>query len=163
MTDNVKAFLAMLAYSEGTSREPDPYAVCFGFKHVVRSFADHPAITGEWMGERLPDAMCRAAGRAPGCVSTAAGRYQMIKPTWSGIKNRLRLPDFSPDSQDRAAEYLIEQRGALGDVVAGRLQTAIAKCRVEWASLPGAGVGQPERRITDLIAAFTKAGGVLAS
>lgn len=160
--ENQRAFLAMISHSEGTDRAPDPYRVCYAYKHTIASFADHPAETGEWTGERLPDAMCRAAGKPAGCVSTAAGRYQLIRPTWRGVKQRLRLPDFSPDSQDRAALYLITNRGALEDVHAGRLQTAIAKCRQEWASLPGAGWGQPERRINDLVAAFMQAGGTVA-
>jgi muramidase (phage lysozyme) len=160
--ENQRAFLAMISHSEGTDRAPDPYRVCYAFGHTIVSFADHPSETGEWMGEKLPDAMCRAAGYSAGCVSTAAGKYQLIRPTWRGVKKRLRLPDFSPDSQDRAALYLITNAGALEDVHAGRLQTAIAKCRKEWASLPGAGWGQPERRITELVAAFTKAGGVVA-
>jgi muramidase (phage lysozyme) len=156
---NQRAFLALIAFAEGTDREPEPYRVCYGYRHAIISLADHPAVTGEWRGERLPEAMCRGAGLSPGCVSTAAGRYQLIKPTWLGIKKRLRLPDFEPESQDRAALYLVEQRGALEDVHAGRIQTAISKCRPEWASLPGAGYGQPERRIGALVAAYEKAGG----
>lgn len=159
---NQRAFLALIAFSEGTDREADPYRVCYGYSHVIASLADHPAVTGEWMGKRLPDAMCAGAGMAPGCVSTAAGRYQLIRPTWVGVKKRLRLVDFGADSQDRAALYLVANRGALEDVHAGRLQTALTKCRPEWASLPGAGYGQPERRITALVAAFERAGGVVA-
>jgi muramidase (phage lysozyme) len=156
---NQRAFLALIAFAEGTDREPDPYRVCYGYKHTIESLRDHPALTGEWKGERLPEAMCRGAGLGPGCVSTAAGRYQLIRSTWAGIRQRLRLPDFEADSQDRAALYLIDQRGALEDVHAGRIQTAISKCRPEWASLPGAGYGQPERRVASLVAAFEKAGG----
>lgn len=159
---NTEAFLSLIAYAEGTDREADAYRVCFGYRHTIKNLDEHPAVSGEWGGEKLPDALCLRAGKAPGCVSTAAGRYQIIRPTWNGIKKRLRLPDFSPSSQDRAALYLITNRGALEDVHAGRVQTAISKCRSEWASLPGAGYGQPERRITSLLAAFTGAGGVLA-
>lgn len=160
---NIPAFLDMLSASEGTnSAGLDPYRVCYGYRHAIESFADHPAVTGEWRGEKLPDAMCAAAGRGPGCVSTAAGRYQLIKPTWLACKRALGLPDFSPDSQDRAAVYLIRQRGALDDVQAGRIADAIVKCRREWASLPGAGYGQGERTMTALLDAFTTAGGNLA-
>ena len=153
--------LTLIAFAEGTDRAPDPYRVCYGYRHTIVCLADHPAITGEWRGERLPDAMCRGAGLSPGCVSTAAGRYQLIRSTWSGIMKRLRLPDFGAESQDQAALYLIDQRGALADVHAGRVQTAIAKCRPEWASLPGAGYGQPERRISALMDAFQRAGGTV--
>lgn len=159
---NIAAFLSMIAYAEGTDREPDPYAVCYGYRHRVRDFADHPAVTGEWEGERLPDDMCRAAGFGPGCVSTAAGRYQITKPTWLRAKRALSLGDFSPESQDAAAVWLIRQRGALDHVEAGRIGEAVALVRQEWASLPGAGWGQPERRLTALLDAYTSAGGYVA-
>lgn len=160
--DNVGAFLAMIASAEGTDRGADPYRVCYGYRHTIVSMADHPAVTGEWKGEKLPDAMCRGAGLAPGCVSTAAGRYQLIKPTWLSCKRALGLTDFSPASQDAAAVYLIRQRGALDHVKAGRIGEAVTACRREWASLPGAGYAQPERRLAGLLDAFTAAGGVLA-
>jgi lysozyme len=166
--ENQRAFLALIEYSEGTGRNPhtgqkvDAYRTCYGYKHTIQSFEDHPAVTREWSGEVLPEALCIKAGIGPRCRSTAAGRYQFIRNTWLGIKSRLRLPDFSPDHQDRAALYLIANRGALEDVHAGRVGDAISKCRAEWASLPGAGYGQPERRISDLVAVFKGAGGVMA-
>jgi muramidase (phage lysozyme) len=159
---NVIAFLSMIAYSEGTDRAADPYRVTYGYRYTIKSLSDHPAVTGEWRGERLPDAVCSAAGYGPGCVSTAAGRYQLIRPTWLACKRALGLQDFSPDSQDAAAVYLIRQRGALDHVKAGRIGEAVAACRQEWASLPGAGYGQPERRLAGLVDAFRGAGGVLA-
>lgn len=160
---NTAAFLSLIEFSEGTSAGGrDPYRTCYAYAHTIASFADHPAVTGEWRGERLPDEMCRRAGFGAGCVSTAAGRHQLIKGTWLRAKRALALPDFSPASQDAAAVWLISQRGAIDDVRAGRIADAIAKCRAEWASLPGAGYGQPERRITALLDAYTSAGGVLA-
>lgn len=160
---NVRAFLTAIAWAEGTEKTPDPYRVCFGYRHTVQGFADHPANTGEWGGEKLTDQQCTGAGEKPGCVSTAAGRYQMRRATWNAAKRALSLPDFSPDSQDQAAVWLIDQRGALDDVKAGNLQTAIYKCRREWASLPGAGyAGQPTRRQDDVVAVFERAGGVVA-
>lgn len=159
---NVAAFLSMIASSEGTDRAADPYRVCFGYQHTIADLRDHPAITGEWKGEKLPDATCQGAGMRPGCVSTAAGRYQIIKPTWAACARALGLSDFTPASQDAAALYLVKQRGALDDVQGGRVADAIGKCRREWASLPGAGYGQPERRLTALLDTFTNAGGNLA-
>lgn len=159
---NVAAFLSMIAYAEGTDRGADPYRVCYGYRHTIADLRDHPAVTGEWRGEKLPDVICAGAGMSPGCVSTAAGRYQLIRPTWLACKRALGLPDFAPDSQDRAAVYLIRQRGALDDVKAGRIADAIAKVAKEWASLPGANYGQPERPLAGLSDAFTDAGGVIA-
>lgn len=159
---NESAFLALIRFAEGTDKEPDPYRVCYGYRHTIRSLAEHPSISGEWRGEKLPDAICRNAGLKPGCVSTAAGAYQLIRPTWTGVRNRLRLPDFEAGSQDRAALYLIANCGALEDVHHGRVQTAIAKCAREWASLPGNTAGQPQRKTEQLLAAFEGAGGHLA-
>jgi len=156
---NTAAFLALIEYSEGTSQGGrDPYRTCYGYRHTIASFADHPAVTGEWAGESIASLGASYAGK----VSTAAGRHQIIKPTWLDAKRAMGLPDFSPDSQDKAAVYLIKKRGALGDVEAGRVADAIDKCRLEWASLPGAGYGQPERKLAALIDAYTNAGGALA-
>jgi muramidase (phage lysozyme) len=159
---NQDAFLGLIAYAEGTDKAPDPYRVCYAYKHTIVDLAEHPAVSGEWGGEKLPDEMCRNAGHQPGCVSTAAGKYQLIRPTWRGIKQRLRLPDFGPESQDRAALYLIANCGALEDIHHGRVQTAVAKCSREWASLPGNLAKQPQRRKDDLLAAFERGGGILA-
>lgn len=164
---NVKAFLTLIAWAEGTEREPDPYRVCYSYRHTIRDLSEHPAVvrpdgSREWAGERLSDAMCRGAGLNPGCVSTAAGRYQMIRATWLGAKRALRLPDFGPASQDAAAVYLIESRRALEAVRDGRIVEAIRLCRQEWASLPGNSAGQPQRRTDELLAQFERAGGNLA-
>lgn len=159
---NVRAFLSMIAAAEGTNRGADPYRVCYGYRYTIKSLSDHPAVTGEWRGEKLPDAVCSAAGYGPGCVSTAAGRYQLIRPTWLACKRALGLADFSPASQDAAAVYLIGQRRAIDAVKAGRIAEAVQLCRREWASLPGAGYGQPERRLSALLESFTVNGGVLA-
>lgn len=159
---NERAFLALIRFSEGTDKAEDPYRVCFGYRHTVVDMSDHPAITGEWRGERLPDDLCIKAGQKPGCVSTAAGAYQFIRPTWRGIRDRLRLPDFEAPSQDRGALYLIANCGALEDVHTGRIRTAVVKCSPEWASLPGSLAGQRQRTHEALIAAFEGAGGVMA-
>lgn len=92
--------------------------------------------------------------------STAAGRYQIIFGTWAGVSGELKLPDFSPESQDRAALQLIFERGAMPYVMAGNIERVFELCRQEWASLPGAGAllpdGKPqhENRMTDLLRAY---------
>jgi muramidase (phage lysozyme) len=159
---NIEAFLDMISVAEGTERAPDPYRVCYGYKHTIKSFADHPAVTKEWTGEPLSAGMCISAGNLPGCVSTAAGRYQFIKPTWLGLREKLKLPDFSPDSQDAAAEELLRQCGALPLIKAGDIEGAIAKSRKIWASFPSAGYGQGERTVAWMVDQFQQAGGTTA-
>lgn len=159
---NVAAFLYALRRAEGTEGHGDPYRVCYGYSHTIRSFADHPAITGEWAGLRLSDTMCANAGFGPGCRSTAAGAYQLIKPTWQSVRAALSLPDFGPASQDAAAVELIRQKGALADVQAGRFAQALHKCRAVWASLPGNYAKQGQRSAGELASWFQDAGGVFA-
>ena len=159
---NVSAFLEAIARAEGTAQRADPYRVCYGYRHTIISLKEHPAVSGEWKGERLSDDMCRAAGFGPGCVSTAAGKYQLIRPTWQALKTRLQLPDFGPASQDRAAIQLLKDSGALGAIEKGQFSFAVAAARKTWASLPGAGYAQPERSLSFLQTAYLNAGGTLA-
>lgn len=151
---NLAAWQAVVKAAEGGD-----YATCFGYKHTISNFADHPAVTGEWTGERLSDDMCANAGYGPGCVSTAAGAYQIKKGTWIATRDALGLPDFSPASQDAAMLELTRQRGALEAVKAGDLATAVYRCRNEWASLPGNYAKQGQRSLEQLQAWFAQAGG----
>lgn len=142
---NLSAFLMTIRFAEGTA-DDDGYRKLFGGS-LFDSFADHP----------------RKVVSASGMKSSAAGAYQIIRATWdSVIQPALNLPDFSPDSQDAAAIYLIQRRGAYDDVIAGRFADAIHKCRKEWASLPGAGYNQPERALDKLTQVYQNYGGTFA-
>lgn len=145
---NERAFLDMLAYAEGTSG-PDGYRTMFGGR-LFDSFADHPRVYTPFTN-----------GRGEQLTSSAAGRYQFLARTWDALQRRLSLPDFGPASQDAAALELVRERGALNDVRAGRLATAIAKVAPIWASMPGAGYAQPEKKLPTLIAQYQAAGGNL--
>jgi muramidase (phage lysozyme) len=158
---NVSAFLQTIRKAEGTDSD-DGYRTMFGYRYFS-SYADHP---------RSPAQFTDSSGVRK--WTSAAGAYQMmaVSPlpgggstkvdTWDRMKAKLALPDFSPASQDAAAVALIDGAGALNDVRAGRFDQAIAKVKGIWASLPGAGYGQPERTLDALRIAFTNAGGVLA-
>lgn len=156
---NERAFLGALRVGEGTSAS-NGYSILFGGA-TFGSFADHPALLG-WGGGRLSDAMCAGAGFGQGCVSTAAGAFQINKPTWLRVSRKLGLTDFSPDSQDAAALELISEKGALADVRAGRVEIAANKVRKVWASLPGAGYGQGEVRMAAFVNNYANAGGTVA-
>lgn len=155
---NLDAFLNTIMWSEGTARQPDPYRVCYGYRHTIVDLSDHPAVTGEWKGEDISALGPQYVGK----VSTAAGAFQIIKPTWLRAKRALGLVDFGPESQRAAATWLIQQRGALDDIETGNLQAAVDKCSAEWASLPGSTSGQPQRRFDQFAQVYGQAGGVFA-
>lgn len=145
--ENICAFLDMLAYAEGTILfgGQDGYNVLVGGK-TFDSYADHPRIYVPLSRYKI--------------TSSAAGRYQFLAKTWDALKAKLGLKDFGPLSQDKAAIQLIRERKALLDIRSGDIRAAIGKCRNIWASLPGAGYGQREHKMTDLLAEYSKAGGM---
>jgi len=147
MNNNRRAFLDMIAVSEGTAgRGDNGYNVLVG-GGLFDSYADHPRKL-VFINNTLK--------------STAAGRYQLLARYFDHYKKLLGLKDFSPAAQDAIALQQIKECGALEDVDAGRFEEAVRKCRRIWASFPGAGYGQHENKIERLLAAYKKAGGTLA-
>ncbi|MBI3157580.1 MAG: glycoside hydrolase family protein [Burkholderiales bacterium] len=143
---NLRAFLRVIRAGE-SSQGDDAYRMMFG-GGLVGGLADHPrrAITRQLGAQTL--------------TSTAAGAYQFLARTWDECARALALPDFSERSQDIAAVYLIERRRALDDVLAGRLDAAVAKCAREWASLPGSPYGQPVKTMEQVREVYRSFGGV---
>jgi lysozyme len=162
---NRTAMLDAIAWAEGTDRAGG-YRALYGSTaarpSLLQSFADHPGELG-WSGVVLTDQQCAGAGRGPGCRSYAAGRYQITRSTWRSLGGRSAFGSFDPAAQDAAALRLIDKRGALADVDAGRFAVAVDKLRRTWASLPGAGyAGQPMRDFDALAATYAAAGGAFA-
>lgn len=116
---NVKAFLAMIAKSEGGD-----YHAKFGWrpgssKWTFTDEATHP-------------------GAGVDGVTTAAGLYQINLACWRehGIKSQ-GLKDFSPVTQDLIAIDNLRAHGALEPIVAGDIKTPIAKLKAnQWTSFP---------------------------
>jgi muramidase (phage lysozyme) len=147
--------LDVLAFTEGTGTDygklvdgivlASPYyPELLGKRGVsVTNFSRHPDITVEVNAELR---------------STAAGRYQFLKSTW----DELKMPNFSPASQDVAAVRLMQERGMIGPLLAGDLKTAVLKGAPEWASLPTASGGsyyggQTARSLAEIIAVYNLA------
>ena len=105
---------------------------------------------------------CSKVINSKGLTSNASCRYQQMLKDWPYCRTLLALSDFSPISQDLLALQHIRECRALPDVHAGRVGTAIEKCRIIWASLPGAGYGQREHLLGDLIQQYPLAGGALS-
>lgn len=157
MKANRRAIIDCIAKCEGTDG-PDGYRALFGYHPILRpdrvfdnGFVWHPNI-------RYPFTQTDGVQN----YSTAAGRYQYIYSSWIIVANRIGAPDFSPPWQDEAALSDIEEHGALDDVDAGRLQSAINKIGGMWASLPSSHYPQPRRTFAYALAAFTDAGGTVA-
>lgn len=168
MIPNVSAFLTMIAHSEGCDRPPappDPYRTCFEFKHVIQDFAYHPAElrpdgTQEWMGESLKFLAERLnRPELANEISTAAGRYQITRPTYLRLSKVLNTKGFAPDVQDDMCIQLLKEAGALTLINRGAVAYAITLCHELWASLPGSTSGQPQTPFADLIHTYLEAGG----
>lgn len=162
LSQNMAAFQATISHSEGSDRAADPYRVVYAFEHTIVDLSDHPAITGEWTGKTLTDLQCANAGVPSGTKSTAAGRYQINKPTWLRLKALTTLTDFRPASQDLACYELIRECKAVQLVEDGVFIDAIMQCRHVWASLPGNTSGQPQKTYAQLLDAYLGAGGMRA-
>ena len=97
-----KAFLDMLAWSEGTDNGRQKtrnhgYDVIVGGE-LFTDYSDHPR---------------KLVTLNPKLKSTAAGRYQLLSRWWDAYRKQLGLKDFSPKSQDAVALQQIKERGAL--------------------------------------------------
>ncbi len=147
--DNVKAFLSVIRYAEGTAGV-NGYRTMFTGK-LFDSYGGHPNIKN-----------CIPLKDGGQLCSTAAGAYQFLFSTWSYLKVRLALGDFSPANQDLAAVELIREKGALEDVIAGNFSAAIAKVNKVWASLPGSPYGQPVKTLAELQTVYSNEGGNIA-
>lgn len=127
---NVRRYLDMIAAAEGVKHG---YGTLFGNKEFA-DFSKHPNVR---------QSFTQTDGKKN--VTTAAGKYQFIKPTWDGLARKLNLKDFSPRSQDIAAVELLRENGSLDDVLAGNYDAAVQKDGKTWASLPSSNYAQPKR------------------
>lgn len=147
---NVGAFLRVIREGE-SSQTDDAYRMRWGGlgKPVAyfSDFAKHPRIFERTTGGR---------------VSSAAGAYQIVATTYDLYAPGLGITDFSPASQDAIAIAIIDGEGALGDVMSGRIETAIAKLRDQWTSLPGA-AENARLTLAHALAVYTKYGGVFGA
>ena len=134
-----KAMLNTIAFSEGTAGTcgTDGYGTGFGV-HCFASCSRHPGKV--WSGG--------------GYSSTAAGRYQFLTTTWSG----LGYSTFSPRNQDLGAVRLIANRGVslptTRALTATEFSNAMRKMSNEWASLPFSPYGQPTKSLSSLRAKY---------
>ncbi len=117
---NIRAFYAVVRKGE-SSLGPEAYTMVNGGPPIT-DFTRHP----------YEGLSTKAGGRA-------AGAAQFVPSTWHEIAERYSLPDFSPASQDLGfVGCLLKRPGTIEALLAGQFERAVALCRLEWTSLPGA-------------------------
>lgn len=149
---NVVALLSTISVSEGTFGDGDNgYNVLAG-NTLFEGYADHP--------RKLVHIVNSKGGVYD---TTAAGRYQILARFYDIYKVQLRLPDFSPASQDAIAVQLLKECGAYALILAGRAAPAIQAASSRWASLPNlqgaSSYGQPVQKLDRLVLAYQRFGG----
>ena len=133
-----KAFLDMLAWSEGTDNGRQKtrnhgYDVIVG--RAIYWLLDHPR---------------KLVTLNPKLKSTGAGRYQLLSRWWDAYRKQLGLKD-SPKIQDAAALQQIKERGALPMIDRGDNRSRQPFTAISGLRLPGAGYGQFEHKADGLI------------
>ena len=128
---------------------------------IFWDMSDHPVITGEVKPVQLSHDMCVNAGYSDGvCFSSAAGAYQITKPTWLDFRGAPGsadyLPDFTPESQDACALRIMARIGALPLIDAGNITAALPVLGKRWASIPGAVGKQGQRTVDFAVAKFAE-------
>src|SRR5690554_649718 len=131
MADLSPVARALLETIAGPESKGD-YNVIYGGSQFD-DFSDHPRKAVPIM-----------SGPNKGRTSSAAGKYQFIGSTWDDVSSRHGIPDFSPESQDKAAWALATEeykrdtgRDLEADLAAGDLSRVAPSLRNQWTSLPG--------------------------
>lgn len=159
----VRAFMRMLRKGEGTNSDSG-YSKQYSGIHF-KNFKTHP--------EKVI--------KAGNYSSSAAGAYQIMRYTWwwlngeeltednkkAGIYNedhdyvkRYKIPDFSPESQDKLCIILLKHKKTkkfLDLIISNKIQEAIEKYgSYEWASLPPGRYGQPTQTMDGALQEYKK-------
>jgi muramidase (phage lysozyme) len=148
MDKKLKAFLDLIAFSEGTSTSP--YTKNDGYDIIVDGL-NSPHILEDYRGH--PNILVRVRAY-PLLESTAAGRYQLLYRWYQPYCAQLGLKDFSPASQDAIALQQMKEHHAVALVEAGDIAGAIAACSTIWASFPGNSYGQGGHSPASLVAKY---------
>jgi muramidase (phage lysozyme) len=148
---NMQAFLKAIALAEGGGYD-FRYGAVQGRRDDPWRFSDYSTHPGVGRGGKV----------------TAAGMYQITRPTWREMSARMGLSDFSPATQDLAAVDILRSVKADADILRGDLEAALDKASRRWAALPrgkgctGRYPPQPSIAFDTFAAHYRTAGGTLA-
>ena len=147
INNQCKAFLDMLAWSEGTDNGRQKtrnhgYDVIYMESYLRLLRSPRKLVT---LNPKLKSTGADATSFFPaGCLPQAAWPERLLS-----------------EKSDAVALQQIKERGALPMIDRGDIRQAIDRCSNIWASLPGAGYGQFEHKVGSLIAKFKEAGGTV--
>lgn len=145
---NVAAFLKAIAAAEGGGYD-FKYGALKGRENDRWRFTDMSTHPGPGIDGR----------------STAAGMYQITRPTWQHHGAKLGLRDFSPRTQDLIAVEILRSLGVINAIKAGDIADVMPKIARTWAALPkgpGQGNHYPSQRymkFDDFLATYQAEGG----
>lgn len=124
---NIKAFIDAIGDAEGGDYNLK-YGGIKGKVHdewIFTDFSTHPGVGYD--------------GK-----TTAAGKYQINKETWSEMGAKVGLADFKPHTQDILAVEILRTIGVIDAVQSGEINSALSAASRRWAALPQ-GKGLPGR------------------
>jgi len=151
LTKNQQAFLDTIAWAEGTWDIGKNH----GYDVIVTSTVARPILFTDFSKHPRREMDVKDAHGNLICRSDAAGRYQFMGKYWEFYQRLLKLPDFSPPSQDVWAIQYLKECHALEAIEAGAIDEAVKKCAHIWASFPGANYkGQGMRDMGHMLAVF---------
>jgi muramidase (phage lysozyme) len=150
----ISAMLVALATAEGTAADADG-GYGRGVGGTVLKSPNNPALVGQTNVtitdfSQHPNILVQVNANL---TSTAAGRYQFLYGTWSG----LNLGDFGSHNQNVGAVMLLQQVGSIKPLLKGNVAQAVSNANGTWASLPGSPYGQPTTTITDFQNTYDRA------
>lgn len=149
ISPNLKKFLALIGFSEGAD-----------YNTIVTGADGKPETFTDFSHHPFQDRPAKYIGKnkaGEDVYSTASGRYQILyKKIWLPYQAMFHLPDFSPVSQDTVAVQLIKECGALPNIEAGDVQSAVLKCASRWASFPSNNYHQGGKSMQQLVDFWNK-------
>ena len=151
MDSKLKAFLDLIAWSEGTSLSK--LTANAGYDVIVNG-VEGPSVFTDYSTHPFENGGSVTVRENPPLHSSAAGRYQLLSRFWRVYKQQLNLPDYSPNSQDAVALQQMKERGAIAMIVAGNIRGAIEACSNIWASFPGNDYAQGGKSMPALLAQY---------
>ena len=141
-----KAFLDMLAWSEGTDNG----------RQKTRNHGYDVIVGGELFTDYSgsPSQTCHAKPK------TQINRRRTLPASsrwWDAYRKQFGLKDFSPKSQDAVALQQIKERGALPKIDRGDIRQAIDRCKQYLGFTAGLVMVSSSIRLDSLIAKFKEA------